>query len=268
MELMKFTSALLASACVLALAAPASAQWAGTAALGYGHAEVDGAGVNEGILNGAADYTVSDGFNLEGDVGYEHLSTQNNGVDGANWDWNIGSTAFWADPSFRVGGTVNYSSLKFGTDSGSANFTNYGAFGEYFLDCVTLGVKGGGFSGSNSIGGSYVGGEAVGYAMPDLALSGTIDYTKFNGHSGSDVSETDFGPQGEWLFSHEIPLTLYAGYAYSSLKSGPLSDHVNTFYIGIRFYTNGAPDETLEQHHRTGTVGWGASFQPFLPNLL
>lgn len=264
--IMKLYSALFASACVLALAAPASAQWAGTAALGYGHAELDSVGINEGILNGAAAYTVSDGFNVEGDVGYEHLSSQTNGVDGANWDWNLGGSAFWADAMFRAGATVNYSSIKFGTNDGSINFTNYGAFGEYFLDCVTLGVKGGGFSGSDSISGDYFGGEAVGYAMPDLALSGMIDYTKVNGVS-NDINETDFTLQGEWLFSHAIPVSLYTGYTYTSLKAGPADDHVNTFFVGVRFYTNGSQDETLDQHQRTGTLGWATSFQPFSANL-
>jgi len=259
---MKLHSVLLASACVFALAAPASAQVSGNAALGYAHTQIPGDSINQGILNGSFATPLSDsGINLEGDAGFDRLSDS----VGANTVWNLGATGFWSNDTFRAGATVNYTDVKFGSDSGSINFVNYGAFGEFFLDSFTLGAKGGGFSGSDSLNGTYVGGEAVGYAMPDLAFSGTVDYTKLN-LSTVDFNETDFTVQGEWLFSEETPLSIYGGYTHTSF-TGAQSGDGNTVFVGIRFYFNPTGTASLEQRQRTGSVGWGAAFQPLGASL-
>jgi len=208
-------------------------------------------------LNGSIAMPLSDsGINLQGDVGFDRLSDS----VGANTVLNLGATGFWAADMFRVGATVNFADVRYGTNSGSLNFVNYGAFGEFFLDSFTFGAKGGGFSGSHNFSGAYAGGEVLGYAMPDLAFSGMVDYAKMD-ISPLDIKETDLTAQGEWLVSERVPLSIYGGYTHTSF-AGIGIDNANTIFVGVRFYFNPRGTETLEDRQRKGSVGWGAAFQP------
>jgi hypothetical protein len=259
---MRILPLLLASACALAFAAPASAQFAATLGADYSHISLSNGGGDGNIwtVNGAALASIpGTGFNIQGNLGYNNLSGGGDNADG----WNGGGAAFWADDMFRIGATANYDSV--GADGFHVHFTNYGGFAEWFAGMFTLGVKGGGVSvgadassfGSGSTTGSYVGGEVAGYAMPDLAITGTIDYASI-----SSLHETDFTPQVEWLFSEDVPVSVYAGYTYSDVGGEGISENANTFFIGLRFYVNGNGSAALIDRQRTGTVGWGTAFAP------
>ncbi|HXJ02658.1 MAG TPA: hypothetical protein VNH44_15665 [Micropepsaceae bacterium] len=205
-------------------------------------------------LNGAGAFGL--GMNdLAGQIngGYHRLS-----VSGADADiWDIGGSAYWAPGFGRAGASVAYTTANFG-GSGSgidAHATTYGVFGEYFLnDAITVGAKGGGADGkvnlsgfgSGSGSGGYVGGELTGYAMPDLALKGTIDYVDL---SGGHL--TSYGINAEYLFSEATPISLYGGYVRSDLSNN--AGHVDTWMVGLKFYTGGPG--SLVTHQRTETLG-------------
>ncbi|HEY5236769.1 MAG TPA: hypothetical protein VIJ62_00180 [Rhizomicrobium sp.] len=261
---MRILPLLLASACALAFAAPASAQFAATLNTGYSHVSLDqgGGDINVWDIGGQAAATIpGTGFNIQGDLGYNNLS----GSGDSGNSWSGGGAAFWADDMLRAGATANYDGFN-GGGSGTVHITNYGGFGEWFAGMMTVGVKGGGLNLSVNQGGisgsttgAYVGGEVVGYAMPDLALTGTIDYTDLS----HGVHETDFTPQAEWLFSEDLPIAVYGGYTFSHVviaNSG--SGNANTFFIGLRLYVNGNGSAALIDRQRTGTVGWGTAFSP------
>jgi hypothetical protein len=193
-------------------------------------------------------------IDAELDGSYHRLS--DSGAD-ANI-WNIGGSAFWAPGPGRLGATVTYTSLDFsGSGSGlNAHATTYGGFGEYYIgDMLTLGAKGGGLDGtvglpgfgSGSASGSYVGGEVIGYLMPDLALSGDVDYTSIQGGH-----LTSFTASGEYLISESMPISIFGGYTNTQISGG--GGHSDTWFAGLRFYLDGNP--TLIAHQRNGTLGW------------
>jgi|HubBroStandDraft_2_1064218.scaffolds.fasta_scaffold29961_2 hypothetical protein len=264
---MKLYSALFASACVLAMAAPASAQFAGTIGADYTHVSVHSDSANIWNINGQGAFNVPDtGFNVQGNVGYSNLS-----ADSENGNvWRGGGAAFFSDEMFRIGATATYSSFEV-HDFASINFTNYGGFAEWFPGMFTLGVKGGGVNiSANAFGldgnanGAYVGGEAVAYVMPDLALEGTVDYTDFS----HGLHETDFTPQVEWMLSEDVPVSVYGGYTYSSLSASQFSSgNANTFFIGLRFYMDTNGSQALIDRQRSGVVNWGTSFTPLASAL-
>ena len=261
---MKLYSALLASACVLALAAPASAQISALLGTSYSHISADSLSINSWNINGQGAFALPDtGFNFQGQAGYSNISGE-----GANAnDWNVGGTAFWAQDMFRLGATLNYDSISVGGVGGNAHTTSYGGFAEWFPGILTLGVKGGGVSGSlsgfGSGSGSYVGGEAIVYPLPNLAVSGDIDYA-----GASGANETDLTAQAEWLVSDEVPVSLYGGYTHASIAlSGLPSNGGDMVFGGLRFYLNGTGSTTLMDRQRTGTANWASSFGPLATHL-
>jgi hypothetical protein len=165
--------------------------------------------------------------------------------------WNIGGHLFWAPrQDGRIGATVQYEKL----DGGGANthLTQYGAFGEYyFSNMLTLGLNGGGWTGSSgtfgsSSSGGYIGGGLTDYVMPNLALTGQINY-----FSGSGAHLTNYSAMGEWLVSDSTPISIYGGYTYTDASG--LSGHINQWTIGVKFYTNGN-GTTLVEKHRNGAL--------------
>ncbi len=117
---------------------------------------------------------------------------------------NIGGSVFWAGMQGRLAATVNYYSTS--TSGIDFNVTNYGLGGEWYVGPqFTVAFKGGadtvnasGFGGSGSETGGYAGGMLQWYAMPNLALSGAVDYTEIAGvHATSETAKV------EWLFSAE-----------------------------------------------------------------
>lgn len=191
----------------------------------------------------------------EVDGGYHNLS-----VTGASSNlWNVGGSLFWAGFPGRAGATVSYlsASASAGGISITANTTTYGAFLEYyFSDLLTAGAKAGGVSASASAGGfggsgsgSYVGGDVIGYVLPDLALSGHILYQSAGGGGNS----TSFYAGAEYLVSEELPVSISGGYMNTQFSNGGGS--TNTWLLTLTFYTSG-PGVPLRDDHRNGTLGW------------
>ncbi|HSZ73956.1 MAG TPA: hypothetical protein VK779_03980, partial [Rhizomicrobium sp.] len=125
---MKLYSALFVSACVLAMAAPASAQFSGTIGTDYTHISTDGDDANLWNINGLGAFNLpGTGFNVQGNVGYSNIS-----ADSENGNvWRGGGAAFFGDDMFRIGATATYNSFEV-HDFASIHFTNYGAFAEWF----------------------------------------------------------------------------------------------------------------------------------------
>ncbi len=251
-----FRKTILSTVSVLAmlLSAPVLADdldFAGTLTGQYTHVDLSGLpDANLWGFNGAGVIGLNDtGLNVELDAGYNHLT--DSGVH-AN-DWNIGGSLFWKGDQGRVGANVNYTQVD--VSPFNANTTNYGGFGEFYANQMfTFGLKAGGFGGNTS--GDYVAGGVTGYVFPDFAVLGSIDYTHFN-HA---IDETDFTAQGEYLLSEETPISAFLGYTYSDLSNG--GGHANTFFVGLRLYTNNNGATTLVDRQRSGTVGGLASFGP------
>jgi hypothetical protein len=260
---MKFYSTLFASACVLAIAAPASAQVSATLDGGYSRINAEHINLNDWNVNGAASYSLGvPGITLQANAGYTNLSGDSANIN----EWTGGGAFFWSGAEFRGGAASNYGGI--GGDA-SGHLVNVGGFFEWFPGMFTVGVKGGGFSASGNEDGSYVGVEGAVYVMPNLSLSATFDYTNISdsvGFVNVGTRETDISPQAEWLVSDEIPVSVYAGYTYVNISSSASSAHVsgngNIIFVGLRLYTNGTGATSLMDRQRSGTVGWAANFKP------
>jgi hypothetical protein len=187
---------------------------------------------------------------VQGDAGYHRVSGS-----GVNVDlWNVGGSAFWAGFMGRLGANLSYASLD--TSGANGHVTGYGGFGEYYpTQAITVGLNAGGFSAGGSISGlgsasstgSYVGGGATGYLVPDFAASGLINYISISG-----VHFTTYGGGLEYLFSESLPISIYGGYSTTEVSGG--GGHINQWSVGFKFYTNGN-GVTLVDRHRNGTLG-------------
>jgi len=100
--------------------------------------------------------------------------------------------------------------------------------------------------GNGSSSGGYVGGELTGYAMPNLAIKGDIDYLDVGGGH-----ITNYGVNAEYLFSETNPISVFGGYTRTDFSNG--AGHGDTWMIGLKFYTDGPAN--LVTHQRTGTLG-------------
>lgn len=189
------------------------------------------------------------GLNAQLDAGYHDISVVHHDVG----DFTIGGDLFWQGDRGRLGASVDYQNLS--CCSQTIDLTNYGAFAElYVMPELTVGVKGGAFSGSFGIDGSYVGGEAEGYVMPDLAISGLLDYTSYD----HGFSEVDYTAQGEWLVSEQTPVSVTLGYTRSNFSHGGGS--ANTFMVGLKLYLDGNGAQTLVDRQRSANESWGSKF--------
>jgi len=246
---------LLLSSAVLALgltfAATANAAVSGTLSSSYAS---DTNSSSDGLwnINGSLTGLVSGNWGLEATGGY-HSET---GGGGSSLDlWNVGGSAFWAMSQARLAATVNYySTSSSGLD---LNVTTYGVGGEWYAGPqFTVAVKGGGETlsafGGNASGG-YAGGQLKWYAMPNLALSGQVDYNDF---SGSHI--TSEGVQLEWMFSNTMPLSIYGGYTHEDFGTGGLfgSSTSNTWNVGVKFYFNNPTGGSLVDRQRSGSLGY------------
>ncbi|HEY4265647.1 MAG TPA: hypothetical protein VGM72_10030 [Micropepsaceae bacterium] len=184
----------------------------------------------------------------EFDGGYHSLS---NGSAGNLDIWNAGGNLFWAPAApYRLGATLQYEDLSgggFGT-----HLWQYGAFGEYYFNpMITIGLNGGAWSGPQGTFGSgnsggYVGGGATAYVMPDLALTGQMNY-----FSGSNAHLTSYSAQAEYLVSEATPVSVFGGYTFTDIPGA--SNHIDEWRIGVKFYTNGN-GTTLVDKHRNGAL--------------
>jgi hypothetical protein len=237
------------SACSLALGAfalnPALADFSGTLQGDYSHVNVSNGGGSGNEWGGDASGRFGLGpWDLNGQVdgGYHQLSGGGGHVD----DWNADGSLFWLGNEGRIGADVGYNGLSGG---GSGHVTNYGGFAEWYMaPMVTLGVKGGGASVSNGGGmADYVGAEAAWYVVPDVDVSGTVDYLSL---TGSHL--TNYSAKAEWLISETTPVSVYGGYTRSEIPGAG----ANTWLIGLKFYTDSNGSSTLVARQRTGNVDW------------
>jgi hypothetical protein len=202
-----------------------------------------------GAASGAFD--LWSGLKLQVDGGYQGINVScGSNID----DWNVNGALFWQSGWGRLGATGGYNGFS---GIGNINITTYGGFAEWYAaPMFTVGVKGGGASANSGGFGSgsadYVGGEAVFYAMPNLALNANIDYFS----AGHSENITNYGGTVEWLVSEHVPVSVYGGYTYSDISGS--STHLSTWTVGLKFYLNGNGASTLVDRQRTGNANWGA----------
>jgi len=258
---MFYSSRSLLAGCAIAAAFVASSAqaaapngFAGTFSADYANTDYSGGGGNADTwgLNGAGAFDL--GMNdLGGEINGSYHRVSVDSFD-ANI-WNIGGSVFWAPGYGRFGPTISYTTVNFNDISGvDAHATTYGLFGEFFVnDMFTIGVKGGGTDGkwnisgfgSGSETGGYVGGELTGYAMPNLAIKGNVEYVEVGG-----VHVTNYGLNAEYLVSEETPISVFGGYTRTDLSNG--AGHGDTWMVGLKFYVGPG---NLVTRHRTGTLG-------------
>ncbi len=247
----------LGTACFFAISlglTPAMAEapmgFAGTLGGDYTRTTCDGCGNNNAWGGqGSAAFGFSPQFGAEVDGSYHRLSSTGSDVD----LWSIGGSGFFDFGQGRVGGTVNYDS--FSGSGFSGHVTTYGGFGEFYAaDLFTIAAKGGGlsasagaFGGGASATGGYVSGAVLFYPIPDVNLTGAIDYVDI---SGGHI--TSYGVSGEWMVSEMVPVTIVGGYTHHDISGGFSAD---TWRIGLKIYTDGN-GVTLVDKHRNGTLGW------------
>lgn len=239
-----------------------SSPFNGTISADYSHIDVGHASSGDlyGIrLTGTVPLNIA-GATFEGDGSFHSLPAHGVSHD----EFNLGGNLFWSLNGIgRAGATLGYNASGMHSTAltgipGLDHVTNYGAFGQYYVgNKYTFSAKGGGFTGDHSDSGYYVGGQATAYVTPDVAVDGAIDYTNANQLTG----ETDYSVTGEWLVSESTPFSIYGGYTYAKYSDAPVD--ANIWTIGLRFYTDGK-GMSLEQHRRSGVLGWAGSFIPSL----
>jgi len=252
---MTIRNLILSGACALVLSTVASgaalAGFSGTFSGEYANLHASGGGSADSWGGDAQGmFGVAPAWSFEVDGGYHNLS-----ASGASEDiWNVSGDAIWTGMKGRLAAQVGYSDTS---GIGSLNATNYGLVGEWWAGPnFTLSGKGGGFSGSAGLNGYYVGGALTGYIHNDFALSGGIDYTSLN-HGGS---ETDYTAEGEWLVSESTPISVFGGYTYSDISG--FGGHLDTWFAGLRFYTDGPAPMSLSDRQHQGALLTTDSFGP------
>jgi len=269
---MQKRTTMMGTACVLAAAAltagPAAAatltDFAGVLNTSFTNSDNSATGsetLKSWLLGGSAAMPLStiDGLNAQVDASYTH-----------NWadhfsreDWNFGGSAFWANMDSRIGINGAYTNWnKVG------HLTTGGAFAEYYWGAITVMAKGGWLSGGGSpMGGhgNYLGGAVAGYILPDLAITGGVEWADLVEGQGcqicgrNDARDTAFQIIVEFLFEEDLGISGYAGYTYQSQKFGAANDtHNNVWLVGVRWYMGGG---SLMDHHRNGNLN------PWLPGL-
>jgi hypothetical protein len=259
---------ILGTACVLGMALAAGAAVAAPLTEWGATVNTTGALTDSGTKGSPTEK----GWLLGGDVAgpINGLSGMNVQVDGNymhNWShhesaeqWNLGGSLFWAGMDNRVGVNVIYDTV---THAGT--LTNAGVFAEQYFGNFTGMLKGGWLNSSGSdIGGhgTYLGGALSGYFIPDLAVTGSLDWGDVvtglaNATlSRGDVNVTAWSVGAEWLFSEEYGVSLYGGYTYDQNDVFKFKTHANVWHVGLRWYTGGG---SLEDHQRNGTLN------PWLP---
>jgi hypothetical protein len=228
----------------------------------YSSVSNGGGNVNNWNINGAGTLPVASNFGLQLNGGFNDLTFSHGVSENAG---NVVGSGIYADHWGRIGASVGYAQAN--VEHGSINATNYGVFGDWYAgDMFTLSARGGGISGSGHevfegngsfSGAYYVGGQATGYVLPNLAVVGTIDYFNIPIRHFS-LQSTSYSIGGQYLVSQQFPLAVTAGYTYNTLDiphGGNGND--NTFSIGLKYYFGSGG--SLVDHQRSGSEGWGAA---------
>jgi len=273
---MQKRTTMMGTACVLAAAAltagPAAAgtltDFAGVLGTNYSSSDNSQSGsqtLKSWLLGGSAAMPLStlDGLNAQVDASYTHNWASGNGTHYSREDWNFGGSAFWANMDSRIGINGTYSNYN-----RVGHITTGGAFGEYYFGAITVMGKGGWLSGGGSeLGGhgNYLGGAASGYIIPDLAVTGGVEWADLvTGRAcqtcgRNDLRSTAFQVMIEYLFVEDLGISGWAGYTYQSDKFSSLPDtHNNVWRVGVRWYLGGG---SLMDHQRNGNLN------PWLPGL-
>jgi hypothetical protein len=259
---------ILGTACVLGMAltaVPAAAAtltgFSGVVVTSYGQNNPEeGDNIKNWLLGGSIAGPLSDlpNLNFQFDASYDH-----NWADDFSAEvWNLGGNAFWANNDGRIGINVNYETI---THLGHR--TNFGAFGEWYFGNITGMAKGGWVSaGGSPVGGhgNYLGAAISGYFIPDLAITGGVEWAQdisgFGcqtcGRIGSHATALEIA--AEFLFSEDFGVSGFASYSHTteSLQGDSFDD--NAFRIGLRWYTGGG---SLMDRHRNGNLN------PWLPGI-
>jgi hypothetical protein len=265
---------ILGTASVLAMAAllasPAAAgpltDFAGTLQTEYSNFNADNTGQdsNNWLLGGSAAAPLSDiaNLNIQGDVSYNHSWESHFSQE----TWNFGGSAFWAGMDGRIGLNVNYL-----TATHSGHITTGGVLGEWYFGNITAMAKGGWVNGGGTAtggNGNYAGGAVEFYVMPDLGITGGVEWSQVIEGSAQQLAgrtglnNTVWEITAEWLVAEEYGVSVYGGYAHDNVKFKSLlsnlrvDDEDNIFRIGLRWYLGGG---SLVDHHRNGTLN------PWLP---
>ena len=219
------------------------------------------------LLGGSIAGPLSDlgNLNFQADASYthnwsKHTDSEDDHFSSSAEAWNLGGSAFWANMDGRVGVNVNYLTV---THTGT--FTNFGPFAEWYFGNVTGMAKGGWLSTSGSaIGGhgNYLGAAVAGYFIPDLAITGGIEWANLVSGLGCQVcgrsgaNATAWGITAEFLFSEEYGVSAFGGYTYTQVNGSSSND--NAFRVGLRWYTGMG---SLMDRHRNGNLN------PWLPGV-
>lgn len=210
------------------IAAPAFAQNAiGSVGVAYNYADVEGADVNRGVIDGTVaspvfgDWTVT--FNAEGAY---------TDVDGLGDDTSLAGAVHLSKKieDMRFAGFVGASEVLGGT------MTTFGLEGQKYLERATLtGVASYGTVHDADI--WTVSGDAAFYATPQLRLNAGASYASAdNLFIGGDVDGWSAGVGAEYQFANS-PYSVFGGYDYA--KSSDLDVDANVFSIGMRYSFGG-----------------------------
>lgn len=234
-----------------------------SATLGFDYAHFNPKSGSDGDqwgFTGSALFPFVHNFGIDIDAGYDRVTSKFFDLD----HWTAGASIVGQIGDVRFGPTYGFQSNS--ASGFSVDTHNYGAYADYFVTpWLTLSAKGGGFSSDPGSNGYYLGGQAKGYVTPNLAINGMIDHTHFNAFGGAD--ETDYSVSGEYLVSWDDednpvfswpPISIYGGYTRSNFSPGNF--HVDTFFVGLKFYTDGNGANTLIDRQRTGSLNWSSSF--------
>jgi hypothetical protein len=183
--------------------------------------------------------------------------------------WDFGFSPFWAGPQSRFGANFNYETIThFG------HITNGGAFFEWYLmDTVTVSGKGGYLStGGTPFGGHghYLGGGVTFYGMPNLAITGFVDWQDVVTGGAAVKSYLSCDPQcnlvgthdfnslawsidAEFLPNEDWGVAIFGGFTYTQNTFAKDDFNDSTFHVGLRYYT-GAAGGSLMNRHRNGNL--------------
>lgn len=185
--------------------------------------------------------------------------------------WHFGFSPFLAYPGSRWGINFDYETIThFG------HVTNGGLFMEWYLmDTITLSAKTGYLSsGGTPIGGHghYLAAGATFYPMPDIAVTGLVDWQDVTTGGASTLNQTigsvAFGPNGclhcsldsagvyysldgEWLPNQDWGVAVYGRFTYAQRNIFKDESNETIWRVGVKYYT-GMGD--LMNRHRNGTL--------------
>lgn len=226
----------------------------GTVYFDYANVGIGGGpSINDVGGGGAAVLPIGASFAAQGQASYHYLTASGGAGSGSIDNWDVGGNAYWHGSFGRLGAGVDYIGIGAHggatTDAGTVSLVSYGAFVDWYpASRLTLAAKGGGITGSGPGFSStlpYVGGQAIGYLRPNLALSGTIDWA-----GNSSGSFTVAGVQAEWLISEKTPLSVFGAYDYV----GGAGTRLNVLRVGVKYYIGGAG--SLVRRQRGGVDDW------------